>query len=187
MSIGTHDASILHMLWVFGAAFGARLRRRQRHHSADARRRGQNYHWVTSTQFTAVLHDRQTRAGTDDDLCRARSATRRCRSPYPRRAVATVGMFVPSSMIMVASTSFGTSSQRIAVARHRLPRPRAGDRRSGLVERLDDLRGTPAQCRSVRRNHGPRLVLMLRTKLSAPLLIGYSRACVGVLRNEVGG
>ena len=95
--------TVLHLLWTFSQlsvlGFGGGKGIIPQMH-ADA---VDHYHWVTSEQFTRVLYDRQAGA-----RARRRSSRRSIgyaatpARPYIGAAVATVGMFVPSSLIMVA-------------------------------------------------------------------------------------
>ncbi|HYL27916.1 MAG TPA: chromate transporter [Candidatus Nitrosotalea sp.] len=172
------ESTLLHLLWTFSQLSvlgfgGGKGIIPQMHTDAVTQ-----YQWITSDQFTQFYTIGKLVPGPTTIFAALVGYAAIPNAPYLGAAAATIGMFVPSSAIMVAFDSlwdrFQASPWRAIIARGLAPAI------VGLVwsSVISIGRGAP---------HGVVayvltavvLVLMLRTKLSTPLLILLAGA-VGV-------
>lgn len=162
--------TLLHLLWVFGQlsvlGFGGGKGIIPQMH-ADAVGR---YHWVTSEQFTQFYTIGKLVPGPTTIFAALVGYAATPARPYLGAAVATLGMFVPSSAIMVGFdvlwVRFQASPWR-AILAHGLAPAIVGLVWSSV---FTIARGAPASVVAYAVT-GAVTFLMLRTKLSAPLLI----------------
>jgi chromate transporter len=160
----------LHLLWVFSQlsvlGFGGGKGIIPQMHADSV----ETYHWVTSEQFTQFYTIGKLVPGPTTVFAALIGYAAMPASPYLGAAIATLGMFVPSSLIMVAFDSlwrrFAGSPWRTTLSR-------------GLAPAIVGLvwssvwtigRGAPASVLAYAMS-AVVIVLMLRTKISAPLLI----------------
>jgi chromate transporter len=169
----------LHLLWTFGQlsvlGFGGGKGIIPQMHSDAV----EGYHWVTSAQFTQFYTIGKLVPGPTTIFAALIGYAAMPKTPLLGATVATVGMFVPSSAIMmvadVAWDRFANSPWRPIVARGLAPAI------VGLVwsSVLTIARGTPAGVL-------PYIItaivalLTLRTKLGAPVLI-LASGVVGII------
>lgn len=171
-------ATVLHLLWVFGQlsvlGFGGGKGIIPQMHTEVVG----IHHWVTSEQFTLFYTIGKLVPGPTTIFAALVGYAAMPDRPFLGAAVATAGMFVPSSLIVVAFDSiwqrFAGSPWRVIVTR-------------GLAPAIVGLvwssvwtigRGAPASLVAYALA-GAALFCMLRTKLSAPLIILLSGS-VGV-------
>lgn len=164
---------ILHMLWVFGQlsvlGFGGGKGIIPQMHVDVV----QNYRWVTNAQFTEFYTIGKLVPGPTTIFAALIGYSAMPEAPILGAFVATVGMFVPSSMIMVGADiiwdKFKENPWR-AIVSH------------GLAPAIVGLVWASVYSISKGTASGPIpytitalvVVATLRTKLSAPLLIGVS-------------
>jgi chromate transporter len=169
----------LHLLWTFGQLSvlgfgGGKGIIPQMHRDAV-----ENYHWVTSAQFTQFYTIGKLVPGPTTIFAALIGYAAMPKTPLIGATVATVGMFVPSSAIMMAADvawdRFANSPWRPILARGLAPAI------VGLVwsSVLTIARGTPVGILPYAVTAVVAL-LTLRTKLSAPVLIVAS-GVVGII------
>jgi chromate transporter len=169
----------LHLLWTFGQLSvlgfgGGKGIIPQMHRDAV-----ENYRWVTSAQFTQFYTIGKLVPGPTTIFAALIGYAAMPKTPLIGATVATVGMFVPSSAIMMAADvawdRFANSPWRPILARGLAPAI------VGLVwsSVLTIARGTPAGILPYAVTAFVAL-LTLRTKLSAPVLIVAS-GVVGII------
>ena len=140
---------ILHMLWVFaqlsvlGFGGGKGIIPQMHVEVVDG------YQWVTNDQFTQFYTIGKLVPGPTTIFAALIGYAAMPQAAVLGALIATIGMFVPSSMIMVGVGHHLGQVRSVSVARDRLPRPRAGDRRSRLGQRLDHLQGNRRRADSV--------------------------------------
>lgn len=170
--------TILHLLWTFGQlsvlGFGGGKGIIPQMH-ADAVER---YHWVTSQQFTQFYTIGKLVPGPTTIFAALVGYAATPARPYIGAAAATIGMFLPSSMIMVGFDAlwerFQASPWRTLIARGLAPAI------VGLVWSSVVTIGRGAPSSAVAYGVTAVVVLLsLRTKIGTPLLILLSGA-VGV-------
>ncbi|MFY9709768.1 MAG: chromate transporter [Candidatus Cybelea sp.] len=137
------------------------------------------YHWVSSQQFTEFYTIGKLVPGPTTIFAALIGYAATPSRPLLGAAVATIGMFVPSSLIMVAFDSlwrrFAASPWRAIISRGLAPAI------VGLVwsSVMTIARGAPSSVVAY-ATAAVVVILMLRTKISAPLLIVLSGG-VGVV------
>jgi chromate transporter len=171
--------SLLHLLWVFAQLSvlgfgGGKGIIPQMHTDAVG-----TYHWVSSQQFTEFYTIGKLVPGPTTIFAALIGYAATPSRPLLGAAVATIGMFVPSSLIMVAFDSlwrrFAASPWRAIISRGLAPAI------VGLVwsSVMTIARGAPSSVVAY-ATVAVVVILMLRTKISAPLLIVLSGG-VGVV------
>ncbi|HEX4013647.1 MAG TPA: chromate transporter [Candidatus Cybelea sp.] len=165
--------SLLHLFWVFSQlsvlGFGGGKGIIPQMHTDSVA----TYHWVTSQQFTEFYTIGKLVPGPTTIFAALIGYAATPSRPLLGAAVATVGMFVPSSLIMVAFDAvwrrFAASPWRAIISRGLAPAI------VGLVwsSVLTIARGAPSSVVAY-ITAAVVVVLMLRTKISAPLLIVLS-------------
>jgi chromate transporter len=171
--------SLLHLLWVFAQLSvlgfgGGKGIIPQMHTDAVG-----TYHWVSSQQFTEFYTIGKLVPGPTTIFAALIGYAATPSRPLLGAAVATIGMFVPSSLIMVAFDSlwrrFAASPWRAIISRGLAPAI------VGLVwsSVMTIARGAPSSVVAY-ATAAVVVILMLRTKISAPLLIVLSGG-VGVV------
>jgi chromate transporter len=164
---------ILHMLWVFGQlsvlGFGGGKGIIPQMHVDVV----DSYHWVTNDQFTQFYTIGKLVPGPTTIFAALIGYSAMPGAPILGAAVATIGMFVPSSMIMIGADiiwdKFKENPWR-AIVSH------------GLAPAIVGLVWASVYSISKGTASGPIpytitalvVIATLRTKLSAPLLIGVS-------------
>ena len=144
--------SLLQLLWVFAQLSvlgfgGGKGIIPQMHTEAVG-----TYHWVSSQQFTEFYTIGKLVPGPTTIFAALIGYTATPFAPAAGRGRRYhAGMFVPSSLIIDRVRRGVAALRRVAVARHHLARPRAGDRRARLVERHDDRPRRAVDGRRVRR------------------------------------
>jgi chromate transporter len=171
--------TVLHLLWTFGQlsvlGFGGGKGIIPQMH-ADA---VEGYHWVTSEQFTQFYTIGKLVPGPTTIFAALVGYAATPKRPYIGAAVATLAMFLPSSVIMVAFDAlwerFWASPWRSIISRGLAPAI------IGLVwaSVVTISRGAPASALAYAVT-ALVVFLMLRTKLGTPLLILLGGA-VGVV------
>jgi chromate transporter len=162
--------TILHLLWTFGQLSvlgfgGGKGIIPQMHDDAVGR-----YHWVTSEQFTQFYTIGKLVPGPTTIFAALVGYAATPARPIVGAAAATVGMFVPSSAIMIAFDAFwerfSASPWRTVIARGLAPAI------VGLVwsSVVTIGRGAPANAIAYGIT-AVVMLLMLRTKLGTPLMI----------------
>ena len=130
--------NILHLLWTFsqlsvlGFGGGKGIIPQMHADAVDA------YHWVTSQQFTQFYTIGKLVPGPTTIFAALIGYAATPARPLLGAGVATIGMFVPSSAIMVAFDALWERFQASPWRTIIVAGTGAGDRRSGLVERRDD-------------------------------------------------
>ncbi len=172
-------STLLHILWVFSQlsvlGFGGGKGIIPQMHSDVVG----TYHWVTASQFTQFYTIGKLVPGPTTIFAALIGYAATPDRPYIGAGVATLAMFVPSSLIMVAFDAlwsrFEGSPWRPIISQGLAPAI------VGLVwsSAWTISRGAPSGLVAYATT-GAVVVLMLRTKLSAPLLILLSGA-VGVV------
>jgi chromate transporter len=162
--------TLLHLLWVFGQlsvlGFGGGKGIIPQMH-ADAVSR---YHWVTSEQFTQFYTLGKLVPGPTTIFAALVGYAATPQRPYLGAAAATLGMFVPSSAIMVGFDALWTRFQDSpwrTILSHGLAPAIVGLVWSSV---WTIARGAPSSAVAYVVTAAV-TILMLRTKVSAPLLI----------------
>jgi chromate transporter len=170
--------TILHLLWTFSQLSvlgfgGGKGIIPQMHHDAVGR-----YHWLTSEQFTQFYTIGKLVPGPTTIFAALVGYAATPGRPLIGAAAATIGMFVPSSVMMVGFDAlwerFHASPWRAIISRGLAPAI------VGLVwsSVWTISRGAPLNAVTYAVT-AVVVVLMLRTKISTPLLILLA-GCVGV-------